>query len=100
MTRFLLYLFWNLFYLPQRRPRGLMAHVERGIRTRWPWRKFRPTVWHSDDGSFWEICFGGERAYTITGVRIPVNVNVQYSVDTGKVTGLKIYDSDLEQLAK
>lgn len=98
MTRFLLYLFWNLLYLPQRRPRDFTAYIERSIRTRWPWRKFRPNIWHNDDGGFWEIYFSNERAHSAAGVRIPVDI--QYCVDTGKVTGLIVYDSDLKQLAK
>ena len=95
MYRFLRYLFWRLYYLPQRRSRDLASYLIRGQRCWWPWRKFRPSVYHNDDGRCWQIWFANDRAHTLAGKPV-VLADVDVSMETGAIVGLTIYDTDLD----
>jgi len=98
MTRFLKYVFWILRYLFAGPDKDLAACLNRLDRTRWPWRKFSPNVWRNDDGRFWQVCLDDEESYTATDV--PLVVNIQYGMETGKVVGMKIRDCVLRKAAE
>lgn len=89
---------WTLWYLPQPKPREFQAIMRRMIRLHRPWWKFRPYVWHSDDGNQWEVCFSGDNDYCIGHEMLKVRVSV--SRDTGQVVSLRIYDEELKKLSR
>lgn len=93
MIRFLKWCFWNLWYLPQPRGKRLGKWLLRTERTWWPWRKFRPSVWHNDDGRCWEVYLLDEQSHTVCKRVLMVDLHI--GMDTGKVVGMDIYDCDI-----
>ncbi len=98
MSRLLKYIFWKLRYLFSGPDNDLAACMNRLDRTKWPWRKFRPGAWHNDDGYNWEVWLDDEQSYTASNV--PLVVDVQYGMETGKVVGVKIRDCVLRKAAE
>lgn len=98
LTRFVRWLFWKAYYLPQPRPRDLGAYLIRGTRTRWPWKKFHPNVWHNDDGNMWEVWLADEQSYTVSGQSMPVELHI--SMETGRVMGFNVWDETLLQMKR
>jgi len=92
MQRFVTWLFWTLWYCWQPRPREFGAYMNRAIRTLPPWRKFRPYVWHNDDGAFWDICWADDQTYT---KRMWLAVDAKVSEASGNIVGLSVNDEDL-----
>lgn len=91
MMKYLRWLLWTLWYLPQPRPRRLNPWLPRSLRCRKPWAKFRPSVWRNDGGREWEICLDDEPSYTIPAAKILVDL--QIGRESGKIVGLDISDS-------
>lgn len=69
MCKWLRWAFWNSWYVlkrciqPKRDriPLGELKTLMRQFeRCRWPWWKFKPHMYHNDEGKFWEICFEPE----------------------------------------
>jgi len=66
--------------------------MQRSIRTWPPWRKFRPGVWHNDEGKEWHIFLSGEQAYT---ERRTIEVDAHICEETGRIVGFDVWDSTL-----
>lgn len=98
VIRLLLYLFWNLLYAPQRRPRDLGLWLVRIDRTRWPWRRFQPGVYHNDDGRLWEVWLADDRSHVKS--QVPMLVDLELSMETGEVVGFKVRDETLRRIAE
>ena len=100
--RYLRWLAWTLWYLPQRQPRyirldGLRAQLLRMERTRRPWWKWKPGIWHNTDGRQWHVTFSDEQDYTICGT---LKAELHIGQETGDIVGLTIFDETLRAKAK
>lgn len=73
--------------------RLLVWLVDFGSVIRWPWKKFRPGIWHNACGKCWHVSLTNEAAYTEPGVQLLVDVDL--SLRSGEVVGLTIHDGDL-----
>jgi hypothetical protein len=58
----------------------------------WPWKKFRPSVWHNDDGDQWEIYLADERSFTRPQT---IQVDCQIGMESGNIVGFVVYDETL-----
>ena len=96
LIRFVLWLFWTAYYLPQPRARDLGAYLIRGTRTRRPWKRFRPNVWHNDDGNMWEVWLTDEESHAVSKQSMQVELHI--SMVTGKVTGFTVWDETLRKM--
>lgn len=94
VRKFLSYFFWNLGYCFRLEEKDFGAFLLRSNRTRWPWKKFRPSVWYNEDGRQWEIYFTNERSYAVLNNQLSVELHV--GMETGRVTGLTIWEEFLE----
>ncbi len=97
MKKLLKYLFWVSYYCFLPTPRSLEGYLIRGMRKRWPWKKFKPCVYHNDDGGFWQIWLSNDRGYTSADKAL-VGVDLHFSMETGKVVGFNVYDERLADL--
>ena len=94
---YLRWLGWMLYYLPRRRPKELGPWLIRAERTRPPWWKFKPNVWHNDHGRQWEVYFKDDMDFC----RIQtMQVDAHISQETGEIVGLTIYDETLRPQAE
>ncbi len=100
MIKFIVWLWWKVVYFLRPFPKDAnlpLAEIESYItmahRTRWPWWKFKPIVWHNDDGNGWEIYFSDEGDYSECRT---LKVDCCIGRDTGKIVGLYIPDKELE----
>ena len=91
------WLFWNIAYIG-RRPKDLGAFLVKMERTSWPWRRFKPNVFHNDDGHQWEIYLTDQGSYTVSGV--PLRADVMFDHDTNAVVGMTIYDETLRMISE
>ncbi len=89
------YLFWVAYYLLQPRPKDLAACMKRDQRTRSPWQKFKPYIYHNNGGKFWEIRLANDQSYTITCKTLDVELHI--SEKTGKVVGFDVTDRSLKR---
>lgn len=94
MLKFARWFFWRVFYTFRLRPKTFEGYMLRAIRRRWPWRKFRPSVWHNDDGKEWQIYFADERAFT---ERRTISVDCHIGMDSGTIVGFDVYDEILKR---
>ena len=62
------------------------------MRTQWPWRNFRPSVWHNDDGGMWHIYLTGERSFTEPRT---INVDCHIGMESGNIIGFNVWDETL-----
>ena len=89
------YLFWVAYYSFGPRPKGLKAYRRRDQRTRSPWRKFKPYLYHNNGGKFWQIRLANDEAYTITCKTLDVQLHI--SEETGEVVGFDVTDRSLKR---
>ena len=92
MRKLLTYLFWKVHYACRPAPTSLESHVQRGIRTRLPWWKFRPVVFRNNEGSMWHIYLTEERSYTKRGM---IEVDIHIGQDSGDIVGFNVWDETL-----
>ncbi len=91
MTKLLRWIFWNIAYMFRRRPKEFAAFLLWGSRCYWQ-RKFRPYLWHNDDGSQWQVYFTEERDY----VQLDnLSCDLHIGMETGDIVGLTIHDENL-----
>ena len=95
--KYAMWAFWSLAYLFRPTPRELGACLLRGQRTRKPWFKFAPHVWHNDNGFQWNIYFSGSSDY-VEHRRVPIEVHVD--MDTGAIVGFTVFDELLTSDAR
>ena len=91
--RFLVWLFWIVVYLCRPRPRDFGAFMVRIERTWPPWWKFRPSVWHNDDGGLWEVYLTEESSYVEDRT---FHLTCHIGQKTRRITGFIVYDEELE----
>lgn len=92
MGKFMTWLFWTVCYACRPVPQSLDKIVLRTIRTQWPWRKFRPSIWHNDDGKQWHICFTDEQDFT---ERRSLTVDCHIGMESGDIVGFVVWDEVL-----
>ncbi len=92
MLKFTVWVFWKMYYLFRFRPSHLEAYLQRGLRTRWPWKKFRPAVWHNDEGKEWHVYFTDEVSYIKTR---DIRVDCQIGMVSGNIVGFDVWDETL-----
>lgn len=90
------WLFWWTTYKFRRQPRTLQGWLKRTERCRSPYWKFKPYVWHNDPGKMWEVSLVSDRCHNM---RAQITVDAGFSMDTGEVVELKIWDSELRRIA-
>jgi hypothetical protein len=95
MSKTIIWMFWNVAYLFRPKPTTLMQYVQKGMRTRSPWWKFKPNVWHNRDGKQWHITFEDERNHTKEG---SLKCRVHIGVESKRIVGLTVYDETLTGL--
>ena len=93
MIRFLRWLGWSAWYLVRRRPRDFDGYLRAAMRCRPPWWKFRPNVYHNQDGCMWQVYLVDEQSYT---ERRTLTLDVMVGMETGRITGLDLWDEQLE----
>ena len=93
MTSYIRWAFWSVVYLFRIKPKDLDDWMLRTERTWKPWFKFKPHVWHNDNGKLWEIHLDNERNYSKT---VNITLDVEVGLETGKIVGFRIYDSQLQ----
>lgn len=84
---------WCLFYAVTPRPKDLGDFIISHSRRRVPWWKFKPNVYHSDDGKQWRVSFKGEDSYTRT---MQLQVEARIDRETEEIVGLTIWDEILK----
>lgn len=92
LLKFVTWLFWRVCYAFRPTPRSFEGYLLRGMRTWWPWKKFRPSVWHNDDGKEWEIYLTDERSHT---VRRTIAVDCHIGMESGDIVGFDVWDETL-----
>jgi hypothetical protein len=94
MLTYLKWIYWKIYYLFRPCPKELLPLLIQGERTRPPWWRFKPYMWHNDEGNQWEIYFTEERDYTqVQDIRVTAHIGL----DTGKIIGLTIWDENLKE---
>lgn len=91
--KYIKWVLWTLYYLPQRSPQSIKEHIQRGCRLRSPWWEFQPYMRRNNEGQQWEIYFINEEDYVKPNHYLKCNVHI--GQETGKIIGLTIYDEDL-----
>jgi hypothetical protein len=94
---FFRWLFWRVYYLFRGRPRDLAGFMESLMRTRWPWTKFKPYVWHNDAGREWEIYLTNEPCYCRHINTGDLKIDVMVEDDSGRICGLRLFDSTVNK---
>lgn len=89
--------FWTLIYLFRPIPQELGSYLQKGERTRAPWWRFKPCIYHNDDGKQWEIWLEHEQGY-VEKKTIPVEVCI--GMDSGRIVGITIFDETLKSNKK
>ena len=92
VSRFAVWLVWNIVYFFRRRPLDLDEVLLKGKRCWWPWKKFTPSAWHNDDGHFWHVWFTDEEAYT---EHRTIDVECHIGMESGDIVGLNVWDKML-----
>ncbi len=93
MLKYLKWLGWVLYYIPQPRLKDLGTYITRMLRMRPPWWKFKPCMWHNDDGKQWEIYFEEEQSFT---QQENLRIDVHRGFETNRIVGLTIWDEKLK----
>ena len=93
LRKFTVWLFWWLYYACRPAPRDLFPRLDRAMRTRPPWWKFRPCVWHNDDGDHWHVMLTDERAYTKSRT---IKLDCHIGMESGNIVGFNVWDETLE----
>ncbi len=93
MWKFAIWLFWTLYYACRPSPRSFDDKMSRMLRTWWPWRKFRPSVWHNDDGAMWHIYLTDERTFSRLQT---IKVDCQIGMESGNIVGFNVWDETLQ----
>ena len=92
IRKFATWLFWRVYYTFRFRPSSLEAFLRRGMRTRWPWKKFRPSVWHNDDGDEWHVYLTDEQSYTEPRT---ISLDCHVGMESGNIVGFDVWDERL-----
>ena len=92
MKKFVTWLFWSVYYFFHFAPNSLDKYLTYGMRTRWPWRTFRPSVWHNDDGNMWHVYFTDERHFV---ERRTLSLDC-YVNESGDIVGFDVWDEALK----
>ena len=95
--RYLTWLMWTFAYLFRPKPTELVAYLTRSERTRPPWWKFKPSLYHNDAGKQWEIWFDNESCYSQTSV---ISVTAHVGMESGEIVGFTIWDETLKKPIK
>ena len=85
--------FWNVVYLIKREPKSLDQLILKIQRTRYPFWKFKPYMYHNDAGKQWEIYFENDADHVRT-MTIPVEAHI--GRESGKIIGITIWDETLK----
>lgn len=96
--KYMRWLAWSAYYLFIPESKDFGWYMQKIIRTRKPWKKFRPNLFHSDAGRQWQIWFSDEMSYTVSGLTLKVDAMI--SEETGQVVGLDIWDESLAAIAR
>ena len=94
---YLRWAFWTVVYLLRPAPKTFDGRIKRTLRCWSPWWKFKPHVYHNRDGKMWSISLAEDRCW-VERRRLPVEVC--YSVETGRIVGLKVFDEFLTSEAR
>jgi hypothetical protein len=92
VSKYIRWLGWVLWYLPQPRPIEFSAELTRMCRLARPWWKFKPDGWHSEDGRWRDIYWSNSGHYVSTEL---LRVEVFRDHETREMTGLRIFDEQL-----
>lgn len=87
MTKFLRYIFWSVVYVFRPKAVTFDAYMLRGMRTMFPWKRFKPHVWYNEDGRQWEVYLTDESDYTEYRT---LSVVCHVGMDTGDIVGFTI----------
>lgn len=94
MRKFVTWLWWRAHYICRPTPKSLEGYLLRGMRTRWPWRKFRPSVWRNDDGRQWHVYLADEQSFT---ERRHIVLECAIGMESGDIVGFIVWDSTLRE---
>ena len=87
------WIFWTLYYaVSWRRDNSLEWAINRAMRTRRPWWKFKPCVWHNEYG-WWDVYLSEDDHYVSREV---LDVEVFRDFETKHIVGIRLYDSQLK----
>ncbi len=95
ISAYLRWIFWTGAYACRAKPGDLAGYLLRSKRTRPPRWKFRPSLFHNENGKQWEIRFDDESSYSRREV---LQVEVQRGMETGRIVGLTIWDEKLRKV--
>jgi hypothetical protein len=92
--KYIKWFFWKIWYLFIPESRDLLTYLIKLDRIRSPWWKFKPSMYHNDDGKEWEIWFEHEQGYT---EKRTIQVEAVIGMDTGNIVGITIFDEVLKK---
>jgi hypothetical protein len=98
-VKWLKWIFWSAFYAFRRQPKDMFTYLVRGERTRVPWWKFEPCVWHNKDGNMWHVRLTDEEDYVVSWDR-QLRVSVHLGLDGHTVVGFDVFDESLNELVR
>lgn len=78
------WILWKAFYAISGTSTNLDDFIKELERTRPPWWKFRPGMFHNDEGRCWEIAFGDESYFSQHGI---VKCELLIGRESGQVVG-------------
>lgn len=94
MTRYVKWLFWTVVYFFTPHSKDFDKAMTRLLRTRNPWWKFKPFIYHSDDGNMWQIYLEDEAHYV---ERRTLTLECHVGQESGRIVGFDIWDETLER---
>lgn len=97
MVKLIRYLFWNVVYCLQPRSTEFIAFLARHDRCRWPWKQFRPSVWHNDNGNLWHVYLADKWSYTEPRT---LKLDCHVDMESGDIVGFNVWDEVLKVEAK
>jgi len=89
IKKYLTWIMWVLWYLPQPRTRNLEKSITRGMRLRRPWWRFKPNIRHNDGMSEWQVWLKDTPCYSEV-VMMPMDIS--RCQDTGEIVGIDLWD--------
>ena len=88
----ILWLFWHAVYVFRPVPKSLEAFLIREWRLQPPWQRFKPYIYHNEEGSQWEVRWKDSQTFTrLQDLRVEAHVDTE----TGEIVGVTLWDEVL-----
>lgn len=92
--KYIKFILWNIYYLFVPKSDNIVLWLRRDLRCRFP-RKFKPCLWHNEEGKQWEIVFTQESPVS---QQMRLQVTADIGQDSGNIVGLTIWDETLRDV--